>query len=81
MQFSVRLFLYPNPSSNHFYIKGIDHQEVIDVLVTDNVWKVVLQKSLSQPYYVETKDWSAGVYSLLVLDKRGNSLALKWVKN
>ncbi len=76
-----QLSLYPNPTDDVIFIKGLDDQAIIDVFVTDISGAVVAKKELAYPFRMETNHLVSGVYSLLVADKRGNSFTLKMIKN
>ncbi|WP_417611108.1 T9SS type A sorting domain-containing protein [Owenweeksia hongkongensis] len=77
----MQLSLYPNPANDAIFIKGLDDQAIIDVFVTDISGAVVAKKELAYPFRLETNHLVSGVYSLLVVDKRGNSFTLKMIKN
>lgn len=75
------LSLYPNPADDHIFIKGIDDQALIDVLVMNEAGQLEQKTQLSYPFKLETSDLPSGVYTLLLLGAEGNNTSLKMVKN
>lgn len=75
------LSLYPNPADDHIFIKGIDDQALIDVLVMNEAGGLEQKTQLSYPFKLETSDLPSGVYTLLLLGAEGNNTSLKMVKN
>lgn len=73
--------LYPNPSEDHVFVKGIDDQALIDVLVMNEAGQLEQKTQLYYPFKLETSDLPSGVYTLLLLGAEGNNTSLKMVKN
>lgn len=64
-----------------FFIKGIDDQALIDVLVMNEAGQLEQKTQLSYPFKLETSGLPSGVYTLLLLGAEGNNTSLKMVKN
>ena len=73
------LQIYPNPSSDVVYIKGSGDLKTINVFASDGK-KVYTDSKLGANPSIKVENWPSGVYYIQTIDKKGNTVSSKFVK-
>ncbi len=68
--------IYPNPTSEHFYIKGVDQGEISIISVSGKVVKKMMIKTLNQR--IDVSDLKVGTYLININD---GPIFLRLIKN
>jgi hypothetical protein len=79
-QTAIELLAYPNPTTGNFMLQIDENARGAELMVYDALGKLVVQKTLQQlQTTIESEQWSAGVYTLLIRTTE-NAASLRIIK-
>lgn len=70
--------IYPNPASNHFYVKGIENNAAVKVNITNLSGNTVYQNEVNSNDAISTSNLSAGIY-VVKIESNGAQFVTKLV--
>ncbi len=71
--------VYPNPFSHVLRIETADQMYAISII--DHLGRVLYSDEIRQVAEINTVDWAAGVYHIILNDEQGGKMQMTYIKN